>query len=122
MKRKDYCDLTDTERIQLGEKLAKLIVEDGVVDYRGSFTFGNGLEVYRLYDMEAILALNDYFDSEGVSQDEWEGENDIELFKEDGEVGVIYTREALNEVLENEFDDFVDCVLEKVSFSKVELL
>ena len=119
---KDYCDLTDAERIELGRTLADAIVEDGMVDYRGSFAFGDGLEVHRMYDMEAVLALNVFLESEGLSQDDWENENDIELFKEDGEVGVIYTREALNEALENEYDDFVGCVTNNVSFSKVELV
>ena len=119
---KDYCDLSNAERIKLGMVLAKAIIEDGMVDYRGSYSFGDGLEVHRLYDMEAFLALNDYLESEGISQDEWEDENDIELFKEDGEVGVIYTREVLNEVLMNEFDDYVGCVTNNVSFSKVELV
>ena len=118
----DYCDLTDEERIKLGKALAKSILEVGLVDYRGSFDFGDGLEVHRMYDMEAVLALNDYLESEGISQDDWVKENDIELFKEDGEVGVIYTRETLNEVLANEFDDFTDCAIGNVSFSRVELL
>lgn len=118
----DYCDLSNAECIKLGKSLAEAIIKDGMVSYFGSYSFGDGLEVHRLYDMEAFLALNDYLESEGISQDEWEDENDIELFKEDGEVGVIFTREVLNEVLMNEFDDYVGCVTNNVSFSKVELV
>ena len=119
---KDYHDLTDAQRIELGKKLAETIIEDGLVDYQASFAFGEGLEVHRMFDMEAILALSDYLESEGISQDDWVEENDLELFKEDGESGIIYTREALNDYLESEYDDFVECLENSVSYRRVELL
>lgn len=119
---KDFNDLTNAERIELGKVLAETIIEDGMVDYNGSFAFGDGLEVHRMYDLEAKLALKDYLDSKGISQDDWEQENDLELFKEDGEKGIIYTREALENVLENKYDDFIECLENSVSCSKVVLL
>jgi hypothetical protein len=73
-------------------------------------------------DLEAKLALKDYLDSKGISQDDWEQENDLELFKEDGEKGIIYTREALENVLENKYNDFIECLENSVSCSKVVLL
>ena len=118
----DFNDLTDAQRIELGKKLAETIIEDGLVDYQGSFAFDEGLNVHRMYDLEAILALSDFLESEGLSLEDWEKENDIELFKTDGEQGVIYTREALENALENEYDDFIECLKNSVSCSKVVLI
>ena len=44
---KHFNDLTDAERIELGKVLAETIIEDGMVDYNGSFAFGDGLEVVK---------------------------------------------------------------------------
>jgi hypothetical protein len=105
---KKFIELTEEQRMAVGKALLGAIVKDGRVEFGESILLDDDVEVYRMGDIEASDCVFEYLESEGSSLDDWQSENDVELYWFNSNCGCICTREAMNEYLEDEYEDMVD--------------
>jgi hypothetical protein len=101
-------ELTEEQALEIGRKLAESIENEGFVEYYDSFKFGNDLEVIRMNDIEAYSFLTDYLDSIGSSLEEWIAENAFELYQNNRCGYGIYSRDAINDLISKDNEDFAD--------------
>ena len=100
--------LTEEQALQIGRKLAESIENEGFVEYYDSFGFGNDLEVIRMNDIEAYSFLTEYLDSIGSSLEDWIAENELELYQYNRCGYGIYSRDAINDIISKDNEDFAD--------------
>ena len=105
---KKFIELTEEQRMAVGKALLDAIIEDGRVAFGESILLDDGVEVYRMGDIEASECIFEYLESKGIDLDDWQCENDVELYWFNGVCGCIFTREAMNEYLEDEYEDMVN--------------
>jgi hypothetical protein len=115
-------ELSEEQSLQIGKALADALLDKGVVEYYDSFKFGDGLEVIRMNDIEAISFLADYLDSIGTSIDDWIEDNELELFQYAHCGYGIYSRDAINDIIEKDNDDFADYAENENIIARVELV
>lgn len=113
-----FVELTEEQRMAVGKALLDAIVKDGRVEFGESILLDDGVEVYRMGDIEASECVFEYLESEGSSLDDWQEENNVELYWFNCGSGCICTRDAMNEYLEDEYEDMVDFAERKNVISK----
>jgi len=110
--------LKEEQRIEVGKALLELIEKTGFVVYAGSFFLDDDVEIYRMSDIEASECIFEYLYSINSNLDDWMEEHDVELYWFNNNQGCIYTNEAMNEYLEDEFESMVDFAEKQNCISK----